>query len=532
MFFAERPYTAYKMILDMGLIDYEDALKTQRELVSKRKLQIIGDLALVVEHPSVFTIGRSGSRNNLLVDEKFLSEKGIKVLDVDRGGDITFHSPGQLVAYPIIDLKKRVRDLHNYLRELEEVVVSFLKKYGVKGVTRKGSTGVWVGEEKIAFIGVAAKDWVTYHGLSVNISNDIEFFSMINPCGIKSLRVTSLAKVSRQAVPMYEAKKVFSSEFNKVFGVPQWLKKRVVVNSSFFETKKALADFSVNTVCESSMCPNQTECFSKKFAAFMILGKVCTRSCGFCSVAKGESNPTVPSAGAQDQSLYARIPSLSKHRLLGIDTEEPARIAGCVERLGLKHVVLTSVSRDDVSDGGASQFARAAESIRCASKDIVIELLVPDFGARKASIETIVRSGADIIGHNIETVRRLYPVVRSRADYSRSLAILRTIKELKRGQLTKSAILVGLGEKREEVVETMKDLRASDCDMLTIGQYLMPGKENLPVARFVTPEEFGEYKTIGEEMGFKNVNSAPFARSSYFAEENFKICFTKSKETR
>lgn len=485
------------MILDLGLIDYEDALKTQRELVSKRKLQIIGDSALVVEHPSVFTIGRSGSRNNLLVDEKFLSENGIKVLDVDRGGDITFHSPGQLVVYPIIDLKERVRDLHNYLRELEKVVISFLKKYGVKGMTRKGAAGVWVGEEKIAFIGVAAKDWITYHGLGVNISNDIKFFSMINPCGIKSLRVTSLAKILRRDIPMYEAKKVFSSEFNKAFGVPQWLKKRVVVNSFFFETKKALADFSVNTVCESSMCPNQTECFSKRFAAFMILGKVCTRSCGFCSVEKGGTDP--------------------------IDTEEPARIAGCVERLGLRHVVLTSVARDDISDGGASQFVRTAESVRRVSKDIVIELLVPDFGAKKASIETIVMSGADIIGHNIETVRRLHPVVRSRADYSRSLGILKMIKELKREQLTKSAILVGLGEKQEEVVEAMKDLRAGDCDMLTIGQYLMPGKENLPAARFVPPEEFEEYKSIGVALGFKNVNSAPFARSSYFAEENFKI---------
>ncbi len=201
------------MILDLGMIDYEAALKFQRELVCKRRVQEIDDCVLIVEHPPVFTIGRSGSRQNLLVGEEYLSEKGINVVDVDRGGDITFHGPGQLVSYPIIDLKERIKDLHNYLRDLEEVAIGFLKKYDVIGNRIKDATGVWVGDRKIAFIGIAAKDWVTYHGMSVNVNTNLEFFSMINPCGMKNIKVTSLKEILRREIPMYEAKKVLLNEY-------------------------------------------------------------------------------------------------------------------------------------------------------------------------------------------------------------------------------------------------------------------------------------------------------------------------------
>jgi len=207
------------MILDIGLIDYSDALKMQQELVAKRRSGQIADSILILEHPPVFTIGRSGSRDNLLVGERSLIEKGIKVLDVDRGGDITFHSPGQLVGYPIINLKERTKDLHGYLRDLEETVILFLKKYGIPGERVKGATGVWTGTKKIAFIGIAAKDWVTYHGLSININNDLDFFSMMNPCGMKNIEVTSLKNILKREVPMYEAKKVLLGEFRRVFGM-------------------------------------------------------------------------------------------------------------------------------------------------------------------------------------------------------------------------------------------------------------------------------------------------------------------------
>lgn len=207
------------MILDLGTIDYSDALKIQHELVEKRRLGLIPDSAMIVEHPSVFTIGRSGSRKNLLVEEDYLNAQGIKVLDVDRGGDITFHSPGQLVIYPIIDLKKRVRDLHKYLRALEEVVISFLRRYAVSAGRLDDATGVWVSDKKIASIGIAAKDWVTYHGLSVNINNDTRLFSMINPCGIKNLKVTSLKEALGSPVPQDRAKHILLEEFNRIFDV-------------------------------------------------------------------------------------------------------------------------------------------------------------------------------------------------------------------------------------------------------------------------------------------------------------------------
>ena len=207
------------MIFDLGTIDYADALKLQHELVSKRRFQRIPDSVMIVEHPAVFTIGRSGSRGNLLVDEAGLASRKITVVDADRGGDITFHSPGQLVIYPIIDLKKRSRDLHKYLRDLEGVAIGFLKMYGVKSGRHPEKTGVWVSGAKIASIGVAARDWITYHGLSINVNNDTSFFSMINPCGIKGLKVTSLKEILGKEVPINGAKRMLLDEFGKIFSL-------------------------------------------------------------------------------------------------------------------------------------------------------------------------------------------------------------------------------------------------------------------------------------------------------------------------
>lgn len=209
------------MILDLGLIDYADALKLQHELVKKRRLGLIQDSVLAVEHPPVFTIGRGGSRKNLLVGEEYLNRQGIDVIDVDRGGDITAHSPGQLVIYPILDLDKRTRDLHKYLRDLEETAINFLQKYDIEGSRIPDSTGVWAGDKKIASIGIAAKDWVTYHGLSVNINNDTRFFSMINPCGIRDLEVTSVKEILGREIPMNAAKRVLLDEFNRIFRIEE-----------------------------------------------------------------------------------------------------------------------------------------------------------------------------------------------------------------------------------------------------------------------------------------------------------------------
>lgn len=277
---------------------------------------------------------------------------------------------------------------------------------------------------------------------------------------------------------------------------PYWLKKRLSLSTDVFETKKILSGYSVNTVCESSLCPNLNECFSRRFATFLILGKVCTRSCGFCSVEK----------------LALPTP---------VDPDEPERICLAAKELGLRHVIITSVTRDDLADGGAAQFVKSIEAAKRISKRIKIEVLVPDFGANMKSVKTVVKAGPDIFSHNIETVKRLYPVVRPVSDYRRSLRVLSYAKEISSDITTKSSILVGLGEQRQEVIETMEDLNTAGCSIVTLGQYLRPGRENLPVRKFITPEEFENYKKIGERMGFKHVLAGPFVRSSYMADKIF-----------
>lgn len=274
---------------------------------------------------------------------------------------------------------------------------------------------------------------------------------------------------------------------------PPWLKKKLVINEEFFRMKRLLSEASINTVCESSRCPNLSECFSQNFATFLILGKACTRNCSFCSVTKDAP------AGS-------------------VDDDEPSRIAGFVRRVGLKYCVITSVTRDDLPDGGASQFVDVIRSIRSIRPaGVKVEVLVPDFGGRRESIEHVLNARPDIFGHNIETTRRLYPIARQGASYVRSLGLLRLAKENCPDQLTKSGIMIGLGESDQEVLETMKDIRSAGCDILTIGQYLKPGRGNLNIRRFATPDEFERYEVIGLAMGFRSVNSGPYVRSSYNA---------------
>lgn len=205
------------MIFDLGLIDYEECYKAQRETVARRKLGEIGDTLILAEHNNVFTVGRTGCKANLLVDEAYLRQQGIKVLDVDRGGDITFHGPGQLVVYPVIKLKEKWRDLHKYMRNLEDVAIKFLKRYSVRSGRKPGRTGVWVSGRKVASIGIGVSNWVTYHGLSVNIKPDLEFFDMIYPCGLRDARVTSLSALCGKEISMEEAKDAILSDFDSVF---------------------------------------------------------------------------------------------------------------------------------------------------------------------------------------------------------------------------------------------------------------------------------------------------------------------------
>jgi lipoic acid synthetase len=272
---------------------------------------------------------------------------------------------------------------------------------------------------------------------------------------------------------------------------PEWLQKKINP-AAHREMEKLLGDHRLHTVCQEATCPNISECFRNRQATFLILGKICTRLCSFCNVTKEAPLP--------------------------VDPDEPARIAAATVRLGLTHLVITSPTRDDLSDGGAAIYAATVTAIRESSPDTRIELLIPDFLGNRESIATVVDAKPDIIGHNVETVARLYHI-RSGADYHRSLAVLETVREIDPALKTKSGIMVGLGETEEEVLEVFTDLRRAGCIYLSVGQYLAPSKRHYPVWEFINPEHFESYREKAIALGFAHVESGPYVRSSYHAEQ-------------
>lgn len=274
---------------------------------------------------------------------------------------------------------------------------------------------------------------------------------------------------------------------------PEWLKIRVRQNEEYGTVEEVLQRNHLHTVCVEANCPNRLECYGKKTATFMILGRVCTRNCTFCNVTKGEV----------DQ----------------VDPEEPEAVARAVEALGLRHAVITSVTRDDLDDGGAEHFFRVIRAIRERKPDTIIEVLIPDFQGKEAPLNRVMAAGPEIINHNVETVPTLYSQVRPMADYQQSLDLLKRVKETSPGIYTKSGMMLGLGEKEDQVVKTLSDLRGAGCDILTIGQYLAPSPQHHPVVEYVHPRQFEEYRKAALEMGFLSVASAPFVRSSYNAAE-------------
>jgi lipoic acid synthetase len=276
---------------------------------------------------------------------------------------------------------------------------------------------------------------------------------------------------------------------------PPWLKAKIPSGKNYLELKTLMRSTGLHTVCEEAMCPNIGECWAKRSATIMILGDTCTRSCGFCAVKTGRPSVT--------------------------DWEEPQRVGEAVAKLGLRHVVITSVDRDDLTDGGSEIFARTIQEVRSRDLNLIIEVLIPDFKGQEGDLLRVFEARPDILNHNLETVARLQKRVRPQAHYDRSLFVLERAKKF--GLVNKSGIMVGLGESIEEVIQTLRDLRNySDCEMLTVGQYLAPTKNHLPVERYYTPEEFEEIGRIAREFGFTHVASGPFVRSSYFAEEQYK----------
>lgn len=274
---------------------------------------------------------------------------------------------------------------------------------------------------------------------------------------------------------------------------PNWLKIDIKSKKELNEVNKIINLTGLNTVCKEANCPNQMECFSKKTATFMILGSICSRNCKFCNVKKGQCE--------------------------NIDLEEPKKVADAIVNLGLKHAVITSVTRDDLADGGSEHFAKVIKEIKKRDKSIIVEILIPDFKGNIKALNTVVNAKPDIINHNIETVRRLYPDVRPMAKYKRSLNLLANVKSMDPNIFTKSGLMVGLGEKKDEVIKLFKDLKKYNCDLLTIGQYLAPSNKHYPVFEYIHPDIFKEYKEKAINLGFKSVASGPFIRSSYNASD-------------
>ena len=277
---------------------------------------------------------------------------------------------------------------------------------------------------------------------------------------------------------------------------PDWLRVRIPTGENYEDLKRLMRSKALHTVCEEARCPNSGECWGHRTATFMILGSVCTRSCGFCAVATG--------------------------RPMALDWEEPKRVAEAVAQMGLRHVVLTSVNRDEQRDGGATIFASTIRWVRRLNPGCAVEVLTPDFKGDRAALQTLMDARPDVYSHNVETIARLHKRVRPQARYERSLQVLRLAKEMYPDTPTKTGFMLGLGETREELSELMRDIRAADVDILTIGQYLQPTQEHLPIERYWTPDEFADLKREGMALGFRHVESGPLVRSSYHAWDQVK----------
>lgn len=501
--------------VDLDQVNYKPCLDLQRTLQEERIRGHIEDCFLLVEHPPTLTLGKSGEHKNILASSEWLQEKGFEIFEVERGGDVTYHGPGQLVGYPILDLNSYDRDIHALVDLLEEAIIRTLDFFGITAKRREGYPGVWVQEQKIASLGLGVKHWVTLHGFALNVNVDLSHFETITPCGLPGVKMTSMEELLGHKVSLQIVKDKILEHLSQLFdweianpaepityftashGIslqnfrPAWLTVTAPEPGVLEQMTELFAEGPLHTVCEGASCPNAGECFSLKTATFMILGNQCTRRCRFCSVSKGK--PLPPQAN------------------------EPKVLAQTVLQLGLKHVVITSVTRDDLQDGGARFFAQVVAELRRVSPETTVELLVPDFQGSSEALTEVVKTQPDILGHNLETVPRLYAKVRPGAIYEQSLQLLQAVKKQNSKILTKSGLMVGLGESPEEVLMVMDDLRKVGCDYLTLGQYLQPSTEHLPVVSFITPNQFERYREAALTRGFLRAECGPLVRSSYHA---------------
>jgi len=534
----------------LGRLPYAEAWDLQKAIHEGRVTgRTADDYLLLLEHPPTYTVGRFSPGDNVLIDDARAAALGAEVFKVDRGGDVTFHGPGQLVGYPIVRLDASV-DVGAHVARLQRVLIAVLSDLGVEAWSEEGFTGVWTARGKVAAIGVRSGQRVTTHGFALNVATDLSWFGHIVPCGIPDRPVTSVSELLGRSVSLEEVVDLVVPRFVSEFGYaeaeeqraafvrgtarvgptfevdrlvdsgafsaqrrdvipiticgrlagepekPEWMKVRLDLGPGYRDLKRLVSGLELNTVCEEASCPNIYECWGSGTATFMLLGDVCTRACGFCDVKTGRPGE--------------------------VDFDEPKRVAEAVTTMGLEHAVLTSVNRDDLVDGGASIFAESIKQIR-QRLSCDVEVLIPDFKGDSAALGIVMEAEPDILNHNTETVLRLQRDVRTAANYGRSLALLARARWLRPSSLIKSGLIVGMGEAKDEVMGTLADLRAVGVDVVTIGQYLRPTARHRKVDRYVHPDEFGEYAAEGSRLGLRHVESGPLVRSSYHAKEAARV---------
>ena len=531
----------------LGKLPYSEAYDLQLGLhrsVSQEDSK--DDYLLLLEHNNVITSGRSSKENNLLVSKGQLHELGIEYFETDRGGDITYHGDGQLIGYPIIRLSDPKKVIP-FVRNLENVIIDSLRKFKIDSFTKEDDTGVWTAKGKIASVGIKVSKWTTYHGFSLNIFDSLDGYQLINPCGNQSEQITSIHQFNPD-ISFEEVASEISDNFVKIFGYtntdrqfsqftprqlkrtkefnidqmvkdgvfkinqnkipvtvrgvlpsepkrPEWMKVKANLGSDYVSLKNLLSEKKLNTVCEEASCPNIYECWSMGTATFMIMGDVCTRACGFCDVKTGKPGE--------------------------LDLGEPLRVAESVQAMNLTHAVITSVNRDDLEDGGSMFFADTIRAVKDKNSHCDVEVLVPDFKGLRSAIQNIIDASPEVFNHNLETVPRLQREIRTAASYGRSLSLLEYVKKQGFMGKTKTGLIVGMGETKEEVISVLKDLSKIEVDIVTIGQYLRPTAKHRPIDRYATIEEFEDYKIIGESYGIPHVESGPLVRSSYHAKDSF-----------
>lgn len=530
----------------LGRVPYGEALDLQRAVWEGRSTgRVDDDYLLLLEHPHTYTVGRNGDGSNLRIATDDLDAIDAGLEFTDRGGDITYHGPGQLVGYPIVGIPALPDgwDAVGHLRRIETMLMETLADLGVVAWTEDGFTGVWTDRGKVAAIGVKVSGGVSMHGFSINVTPDLSYFDHIVPCGIPDRSVTSLSEIAGRAIAMESVVEALVPQAAEVFGGtievqlgafprrdrsrpydvdamvaagvfssnggtetpitvrgllpdeperPEWMRIRADLSTSGFrDLKKLMRGMELNTVCEEAGCPNIFECWEAGTSTMMLLGETCTRACAFCDVNTGKPGP--------------------------LDLDEPGRVAIAVEQMGLRHAVLTSVNRDDLPDGGAGVFAETIGALRERVPDCEVEVLIPDFKGSVADLETVMVAKPAVLNHNTETVLRLQRDVRTAANYARSLALLSRAKWMNPAGVVKSGLIVGMGETEDEVMGALGDLRAIGVDIVTIGQYLRPTAGHRPVDRYVEPDEFARYASEGRRLGIPHVESGPLVRSSYHA---------------